>query len=991
MAQTGPNSAQNSQHAPSTIQPAVNGWQSDFVESLYAQFKADPASVGAEWQNFFRGFELGLTLESADGAQALTRTVPAGERDSLAPPAPKVAAAAATGSARAPEGAPAGATAQTRVDDLVARYRTFGHLAAQLDPLGTTRPFPEMLTLEAVGLDDSALAQPFDPGTLPLDNPSPLGDIISCLEETYCGTMGVELTHIGSLERQAWLTKRLESARNKPQFSADTKKRILSKLLEADSFENFLANRYVGKKRFGLEGGETLIPILDQILESGPALGVQEFTLGMAHRGRLNVLAHIVGKNLQQIFTEFDEGWTAAFATGGGDVKYHMGYSNECETSTGQKLRVVLAANPSHLQFVNSVVLGRCRGKQRLMNDTERKMVVPVMVHGDAAFPGQGIVAECFNMMHLDGYTVGGTVHVIVNNQVGFTTDPQDTFATTYCTAIAKAYDCPILHVNGDDAEACAWAAKIAIEWRQAFGHDIVIEMWCYRKNGHNETDEPMFTQPLLYNRVKKARPAFKTYRQRLVGEGVVTDAEVESMLAARVATMDEAQTAAKKQPIDPIVDPFQRFWSGITGQYSAETVQTKVSLDTLQNLAKKLGEAPEHTRLHKTVARTLESRAQMVESGSIDWGMGELLAYATLLAEGHPIRVSGQDVERGTFSHRHAVVKCQDTAEAYCQLNNLTADQARFCVHNSPLTESAVLGFEYGYSLGDPRMLVIWEAQFGDFANGAQVIIDQFLASGEAKWKRATGLTLFLPHGYEGQGPEHSSARLERFLQLCAHDNMQVVYPTTSAQMFHLIRKQVKQGFRKPLIVMTPKSMLRLKAAESRIEGFTEGHFRTVLPDTVITAEARETVTKVLLCSGKIYHELSVQREKSGQSTTAIVRLEQLFPFPDTQVTKTLAQYPNAKKFVWVQEEPRNKGAYRFAQAQLKELCGIDVGYIGRPDSASPAVGSAKQHAIEQDKILTEAIGAAKAGDGPAGGPSSKDGNKDGNKDGKQEKSAQK
>ena len=987
MAQTGPNSAQNSQHAPSTIQPAVNGWQSDFVESLYAQFKADPASVGAEWQNFFRGFELGLTLESADGAQALTRAVPAGERDSLAPPAPKVAAAAASASARAPEGAPAGATAQTRVDDLIARYRTFGHLASQLDPLGTTRPFPEMLTLEAVGLDDSALAQPFDPGTLPLDNPSPLGDIISCLEETYCGTMGVEFTHIGSLERQAWLTKRLESARNKPQFSVDTKKRILTKLLEADSFENFLANRYVGKKRFGLEGGETLIPILDQILESGPALGVREFTLGMAHRGRLNVLAHIVGKNLQQIFTEFDEAWTAAFATGGGDVKYHMGYSNECETSTGQKLRVVLAANPSHLQFVNSVVLGRCRGKQRLMNDTERKMVVPVMVHGDAAFPGQGIVAECFNMMHLDGYTVGGTVHVIVNNQVGFTTDPQDTFATTYCTAIAKAYDCPILHVNGDDAEACAWAAKIAIEWRQAFGHDIVIEMWCYRKNGHNETDEPMFTQPLLYNRVKKARPAFKTYRQRLVGEGVVTDAEVESMLAARVATMDEAQTAAKKQPIDPIVDPFQKFWSGLTGQYSAETVQTKVSLDALQNLAKKLGEAPEHTKLHKTVARTLESRAQMVESGSIDWGMGELLAYATLLAEGHPIRISGQDVERGTFSHRHAVVKCQDTAEAYCQLNNLAPDQARFCVHNSPLTESAVLGFEYGYSLGDPRMLVIWEAQFGDFANGALVIIDQFLASGEAKWKRATGLTLFLPHGYEGQGPEHSSARLERFLQLCAHDNMQVVYPTTSAQMFHLIRKQVKQGFRKPLIVMTPKSMLRLPAAVSRIEGFTEGHFRTVLPDTVITADARDAVTKVLLCSGKIYHELSVQREKSGQSTTAIVRLEQLFPFPDTQVTKTLAQYPNAKKFVWVQEEPRNKGAYRFAQAQLKELCGIDVGYIGRPDSASPAVGSAKQHAIEQDKILTEAIGAAKAGDGPAGGPS----NKDGNKDGKQEKSAQK
>ena len=1004
MAQTGPNSAQN-QPAPSTLLPAVNGWQTDFVESLYAQYKADPTSVTPEWLNFFRGFELGLALEATPATAGAT-TQP--------PPSPEVAAAAATaqtsGAAAAataqprssPEGAPAGATAQSsgapagataqtspataqqrRVDDLIHRYRAFGHLAAQLDPLGTTRPFPEQLTLEAVGLDDGALGQAFDPGTLPLDNPSPLGDIIACLESTYCGSMGVEYAHIGAADRRAWLAKRLEAARNSPRFSGDTKRRILGKLLEADSFESFLANRYVGKKRFGLEGGESLIPILDQILESGPALGVQEFMLGMAHRGRLNVLANIVGKNLQQIFTEFDEAWTEAFATGGGDVKYHMGYSNEHTTSTGQKLRVVLAANPSHLEFVNSVVLGRCRGKQRLVGDTERKMVVPVIVHGDSAFPGQGIVAECFNMMHLDGYTVGGAIHVVVNNQVGFTTNPRDTFCGSYCTDLAKAYDCPVIHVNGDDAEACAWAAKIAIEWRQAFGHDIVVEMWCYRKNGHNETDEPMFTQPVLYGRVKKARPAFKTYRAQLVSEGVVSDAEVDAMLAARTAVMDEAQSAAKKQPIDPVIDPFKNVWSGLTGQYSHEPVVTKVPLDTLESLARKLGELPGHTTVHKTIARILEGRAGAIATGTIDWALGELLAYATLLSEGHPIRLSGQDVERGTFSHRHAVVNCQETNEGYCQLNNLGDAQARFCVHNSPLTESAVLGFEYGYSLGDPRMLVIWEAQFGDFANGAQVIIDQFLASGEAKWKRSTGLAMFLPHGYEGQGPEHSSARLERFLQLCAHDNMQVVYPTTSAQMFHLIRKQVKQGFRKPLVVMTPKSMLRLPAAASRVEGFTDGHFRAVLPDPAIAREAAEGVTKVLFCSGKIFHELHAQREKSGQDTTAIVRLEQLFPFPDAAINKVISTYPNAKRFVWVQEEPRNMGAYRFAQAQLKELCSIDVGYIGRPDSASPAVGSAKQHAIEQDKILTEAIGAAKAGDGPAGGPS--------NKDGKQEKPAHK
>ena len=979
MAQLGPNSDGSQPHAHQSI----NGWQSDYVESLYAQYKSDPTSVGAEWLNFFRGFELGLQRES--DAPPTTATVSAAAVSS--PVATAIARDSRETDRPVSTQSASESLDQRRVDDLIQRYRNYGHLAAQLDPLDTTRPFPDLLTLEAVGLGDQALERAFDPGTLPLSNPSPLGEIISCLEETYCGSMGIEYAHIGNFDRRAWLAKRLEAARNRPNFSVDIKKRILSKLLEADSFENFLANRYVGKKRFGLEGGESLIPILDQMLEAGPALGVQEFTVGMAHRGRLNVLANIVGKDLQQIFTEFDEAWTAAFATGGGDVKYHMGYSKETTTSTGQKLHIVLAANPSHLEFVNSVVLGRCRGKQRLIGDTDRKMVVPIIIHGDSSFPGQGSVAECFNMMHLDGYTVGGAIHVVVNNQVGFTTNPRDTFGGNYCTDIAKAYDCPILHVNGDDAEACAWAARLAMDWRNAFGHDIVIEMWCYRKNGHNETDEPMFTQPLLYNRVKKARAAFRTYRAKLVEEGVVTDAEVESMLAARVSIMDGAQSAAKKQPIDPVVDPFKSVWSGLSRQYSHEPAATKVSFDTLELLAKKLGEIPAHAVAHKTVVRLLEGRASAIATGTIDWALGELLAYASLLAEGHPIRLSGQDVERGTFSHRHAVVNCQQTNEGFCQLNNLSDDQARFCVHNSPLTESAILGFEYGYSLGDPRMLVIWEAQFGDFANGAQVIIDQFLSSGEAKWKRSTGLTLLLPHGYEGQGPEHSSARLERFLQLCADDNMQVVYPTTSAQMFHLIRKQVKQGFRKPLVVLTPKSMLRLPAAMSRVEGFTDGHFRSVLSDPGVARDAGDAVSKIIFCSGKIYHELAAQRDRSGQSATAIVRIEQLYPFPDTGITKAMSTYPNAKKFVWVQEEPRNKGAYRFAQAQLRELCGIEVGYIGRPDSASPAVGSQKQHAIEQDKILTEAIGAAKAGDGPAGGPMNRDASKDGSK----EKSTQK
>ena len=946
MAPSGPSADGSHPHAPQS----VNGWQPDFVEALYAEFKADPASVAPEWRQFFLGFELGLSTEG---------TAPA-----AGTPAPAPAAAPRAGGLD-PD--------QRKVDELILRYRTYGHLAAQLDPLGTTRPFPDDLTLEAVGLGDDALARAFDPGTLPLDNPSPLAEIVACLEATYCGPIGVEYMHIRSVERRAWLAKRLEAARSRPALGAEVKRRLLAKLMEAESFETFLANRYVGKKRFGLEGGESLIPILDTIVEAGPALGVAEFMFGMAHRGRLNVLANIVGKDLARIFTEFDEAWTAAFASGGGDVKYHMGYSNEHATSTGQKLHLVLAANPSHLEFVNSVVMGRARGKQRLLKDETRKAVVPVLVHGDSAFPGQGIVTECLNMMHLDGYTVGGTVHVVVNNQVGFTTNPRDTFGGAYCTDSAKGYDCPVLHVNGDDAEACAWAAMLAIEWRQAFGHDIVVEMWCYRKNGHNETDEPMFTQPVLYRRVKRAPTAFRTYRAKLVAEGVVTEDEVEAMLAARNDALDQAQSTAKKSPVDPLIDPFKAVWSGITSQYSHEPVDTGVAQERLAGMAMKLGELPAEHSAHKTIARILEGRRGAIESGTIDWALAELLAYGSLLVEGHPIRLSGQDVERGTFSHRHCAVTCQETGEQHIALNALADGQARFCVHNSPLTENAVLGFEYGYSLGDPKMLVIWEAQFGDFANGAQVLVDQFIASGEAKWKRATGLALFLPHGYEGQGPEHSSARLDRFLQLCADDNMQVVYPTTTGQIFHLIRKQVKQPFRKPLVVMTPKSMLRLPAAQSRVEALVHGHFRQVLPDVGLAAEHAEGVNKVILCTGKIYHELAAQREKSGQETTAVVRLEQLYPFPDGALSKVLATYPNAKRFIWCQEEPRNMGAYRFASAQLRELLGIAVDYVGRPDSASPAVGSQKQHAIEQDKILTEAIGAAREGDGPAGGPGSK------------------
>jgi 2-oxoglutarate dehydrogenase E1 component len=612
------------------------------------------------------------------------------------------------------------------------------------------------------------------------------------------------------------------------------------------------------------------------------------------------------------------------------------------------------------------VVLGRCRAKQQLAGDLDRRRVMPVLIHGDAAFPGQGIVAECFNMMRLDGYAVGGTIHVVINNQVGFTTDPDDDWSGHYCTDLAKAWECPILHVNGDDPEACAWAARLAVEWRQTFGTDVVIDMVCYRKNGHNETDEPSYTQPLLYKRIRRQKPVIELYRDRLVEAGLLTRARYDELHAALVERLDEAQTRTKGQPVAPRIDPFQRLWKDIQPNYSHETVDTGVAADRLRRVAEAFGRIPESISPHKTVAKLYAGRAETGgdESTPVDWATAEVLAYGSLLLEGHAVRLTGQDVERGTFSHRHAIVRCQETGEKHSPLGSLEAEGAApFLIHNSPLSEASCVGYEYGYSLCDPRTLVIWEAQFGDFANGAQVIIDQFLASAEVKWRRSSGLVLLLPHGYEGQGPEHSSARLERFLQLCADDNIQVAYPTTTAQVFHLLRKQIRQRFRKPLVVMTPKSMLRLPAATSAFGEFVKGHFRPVLSDPAFVGghdggNDPEKVNRVLLVSGKLAHELIAWREKSGQFTTAVVRLEQLYPFPDAMLSKVLAQYPKAERFVWVQEEPRNMGAYRFCQAQLKELLGIDVSYIGRPDSATPACGSSKLHVAQQEKILLEAMG---------------------------------
>ncbi|MEM7229450.1 MAG: 2-oxoglutarate dehydrogenase E1 component, partial [Planctomycetota bacterium] len=724
----------------------------------------------------------------------------------------------------------------------------------------------------------------------------------------------------------------------------------------ADGFENFLDTRYKGKKRFGLEGGEAIIPALNEIVELGPSMGVEEYTIGMAHRGRLNVLVNILNKTYDQIFTEFEEAWVEDFVEGGGDVKYHRGYSSDHVTSGGDIVRLTLSPNPSHLEFGHSVVMGRARAKQRLRADTERVQCVPICIHGDASFPGQGIVAEMFNMMNLDGYTVGGTLHFVINNQIGFTTNPSDAHSGTYCTDIAKIANAPIFHVNGDDPEAMAFVARLAIEYRQRFKADVVIDMWCYRKYGHNEGDEPTFTQPLMYERIKKHTPVLKQYVQRLSKEGHLDEATFNEIYDAHRTALDEAQARSRENPIDPNVDAFRSVWKDLTEDYNDAPVETGVARTTLDQVAASLGSVPEGFTAHRKLKKLMAYRGGALDANEpIDWGLGEMLSYGSLLMEGHAVRLTGQDVERGTFSHRHAVLFDQTTGMGHSPLNTIADGQSRFCIHNSPLTESACVGFEYGYSLGDPNMLIIWEAQFGDFANGAQVIFDQFIASAEAKWERCTGLVCLLPHGYEGQGPEHSSARLERFLSLCAHKNMQIVYPTTPAQIFHVMRRQMKRNFRKPLIIMSPKSLLRHPKAVSTVDELVNGRFQHVVDDPGVQKPA--DVRRLLLCSGKVYYDLMAQRDAENASHVAIVRLEQLYPYPAEPMKAMLARYSNVEDVLWVQEEPQNMGAYRYIEPRLRDVHGLDVTYVGRDANSTPAVASTKMHNREQETIVTHAV----------------------------------
>jgi 2-oxoglutarate dehydrogenase E1 component len=944
--------------ATDRAEQSINGWNGDYVEALYQQWLADPASVEPQWQQFFQGFDLAARL-----ATGLATETPDGGAASAAVPAPSVPAPAV---AALPADIAVLQAKQRQVDLLIYHYRDIGHLAAELDPLGTDRPFPPQLTLEAFNLSDEDLESTFHAGQLPIDSPARLKDIVQLLEDTYCRHIGVEYMHIQDGEQRRWLQERMEPVRNQPPAPRELKLEILRALSEADGFENFCHTRYTGTKRFGLDGAESLIPMLDHLVELGPLNNVKEYVFGMAHRGRLNVLVNILHKTYDQIFTEFDEAWVEAFLDSGGDVKYHRGYSTEHVTRAGHDIHLSLSANPSHLESIDPVVLGRTRAKQRLRKDTNREQGIPILIHGDASFPGQGVVAECLNMMKLDGYTVGGTIHIIINNQVGFTTNSRDAHSGRYCTDIAKFVEAPIFHVNGDDPEACLHVARLALEFRQAFKHDVVIDLWCYRKYGHNEQDEPTYTQPLMYERIRKQKPVLKKYADRLIAEGIISPQQLEELSADVKKELDEAQTRTKTNPVRPTVPAFGQGWTGLTQKYSDEPVDTAVSKDKLQKVAAALGQVPTGFNLHKNLAKLLQERGEAIDKDHLlRWDMGEMLAYGSLLLEGHAVRLTGQDVERGTFSHRHAVVFDQKTGEGYDALNHIDEIQARFCVHNSPLTEEACVGFEYGYSLGDPNMLIIWEAQFGDFCNGAQVYFDQFLSSAEAKWQRFSGLCLFLPHGYEGAGPEHSSARMERFLTLCADNNMQVVYPTTPAQMFHMLRRQLKRNFRKPLVVLTPKSLLRNPKATSKVAELVAGQFQRVIDDATLIDLA--AVSRVVLCTGKIYYDLLAYREQVGRNNVALVRVEQLYPFPDDLIRAALQRYPADAEVFWVQEEPKNMGAWRHMDAYLRERLDIEAQYIGREVRPSPAVASKKMHDQEQERILVSVLGLGSTGELPS------------------------
>jgi len=905
-------------------------WSEALIEENYEKWVADPTTVAEDWAAFFDGFELGSSRSEAS-------------------------AGAGAGESGSPE---ADTPLQIRVEGLVYAYRTLGHTIADLDPLDLLVRKNPRLTLQELGFSEKDLEMTVSSRYFRDGRKMVLRDMIRELESLYCGTVGAEFMHIQDPRIRSWVLHKLENRDFSLRADAALHRDILRKFYEAETFENFLHNKY-GGKRFSLEGGEAIILALETIVQDCETWGIREIVMGMSHRGRLNVLANILNKPLDVIFNEFKGNFDPNSVGGNGDVKYHLGFHNVRTTGTGYEVQIHLAANPSHLEAVDPVVQGKVRARQRVLNDSkERKQVIPILMHGDAAFIAQGVVAEVFNMSQLPGYSTGGTVHFVINNQIGFTTLPADARSTEYCTDIAKMIEAPIFHVNGEDPVAVIEMAKLALEFRQEFGRDVVVDMYCYRRHGHNEGDEPAFTQPALYNKIKTHPLPSEVFRSQIAHLETVTDEEAATIKAESLKELEDALALVKASEAAP---KKKSEFAGSTAifqpPYSHEPVTTEIKKKMLDQIVKALTSVPEGFRVLPKIKRILLDRRMKnwKAGGPYNWSFAEALAFGSLLLEDTPVRLSGQDSRRGTFSQRHSVLYDEVNRERHIPLNNLSADQARFCVYNSPLSEFAVLGFDYGYSMDYPSMLCLWEGQFGDFANGAQIIIDQFIAPSESKWRRPSSIVLLLPHGYEGQGPEHSSARLERFLQLCAEENMQVCNLTTPAQYFHALRRQIHRKYRKPLIIMTPKSLLTHEKAISHTADFTKSRFYEILGDTEASPK---TVDRIIFCSGKVYYDLLEYREENNLTNqAAIIRIEQLYPLHTEKIQRLAGAFKNAQKIVWCQEEPENMGAWGFILPKLLNLFPGYIHYAGRPASASPAAGTMQVHLTQQAALVKQAF----------------------------------
>ncbi|ALG89232.1 MULTISPECIES: 2-oxoglutarate dehydrogenase E1 component [Actibacterium] len=967
----------------------LQGHNAEYIEQLYARYANDPNAVDEAWQQFFRALgdeEMDVKKEAAGPSWARTDWPPQPDDDLTAAldgqwPAPPAEAkdagkkikakAAEKGVALSDEQVKRAVLDSIRALMIIRAYRIRGHLVADLDPLGMQdkTPHPE-LDPKSYGFTSADMDRPiFIDNVLGLQVAS-LREILDIVKRTYCGTFALQYMHISDPEQAGWLKERIEGFGKEITFTREGRRAILNKLVEAEGFEKFLHVKYMGTKRFGLDGGESLIPAMEQIIKRGGALGAREIVIGMPHRGRLSVLANVMAKPYRAIFNEFQGGsFKPEDVDGSGDVKYHLGASSDREFDNN-KVHLSLTANPSHLEAVNPVVLGKARAKQFQLNDPKRETVIPVLLHGDAAFAGQGVVAECFGMSGLVGHRTGGTIHIVVNNQIGFTTAPHYSRSSPYPTDIALMVEAPIFHVNGDDPEAVVHAAKVATEFRQKFHRDVVIDIFCYRRFGHNEGDEPMFTNPLMYKKIKKQKTTLQLYTDRLVKDGLIPEGEIEDMKAAFQAHLNEEFEAGKDYKPNK-ADWLDGRWSHLNREGEEyQRGDTSITEETMQQVGAALTTSPTGFALHKTVGRLLETKKEMFATGKgFDWATAESLAFGSLLTEGYPVRLAGQDSTRGTFSQRHSAFISQDTEERYYPLNHIREGQAHYEVIDSMLSEYAVLGFEYGYSLSEPNALVMWEAQFGDFANGAQIMFDQFISSGERKWLRMSGLVMLLPHGFEGQGPEHSSARLERFLQNSAEDNWIVANCSTPANYFHILRRQLHRTFRKPLVLMTPKSLLRHKLAVSDAADFTTGSsFHRVLWDDAekgaagITLAADDKIKRVVICSGKVYYDLLEERDARGIDDIYLLRLEQFYPFPAISLVKELERFKQAE-VVWCQEEPKNQGGWTFVEPNLEwVLTRISAKharprYVGRNASASPATGLASQHKAQQTALANEAL----------------------------------